>query len=55
MEIATIAGWREGGFMVSRKVMKTNAGRIADHRLYRWAAIGRDNFPATATTPQYQI
>src|SRR5712672_511969 len=51
-----IAGWREGGLVVSRKLMKTNArwnGRfIAISAVLLWVAIV---FAATAITPQYQI
>src|SRR5712672_3798055 len=51
-----IAGWREGGLVVSRKLMKTNArwnGRfIAISAVLLWVAIVS---AVTATTPQYQI
>jgi hypothetical protein len=51
-----IAGWREGGLVVSRKLMKTNArwnvGFIAITAALLWVAIVSG---ATATTPQYQI
>src|SRR6266403_1035941 len=50
-----IAGWREGGFVISRKLMKTNsrcARFIAISAALLWVAIVSG---ATATTPQYQI
>ena len=55
-ESLQIDGWREGGFVVSRKLMKTNARSnvrfIAIAVALVWVAIVS---AATATTPQYQI
>ena len=55
-ESPRIVGWREDGFVVSRKLMKTNARWndrfIAIAGALLWVAIIS---AATATTPQYQI
>src|SRR5882757_4874213 len=54
-ESLRIAGWREGGFVISRKLMKTNS-RCARFVAFTVALLSvAIVFAATATTPQYQI
>src|SRR4029077_21215171 len=51
-----IAGWREGGFVVSRQPMKTNARSNLRFIAFAVALLSVVIPPAaTATTPQYQI
>src|SRR5258705_3096052 len=52
----TIGGWREGGFVVSRSAMKTNAKGNCRFIAITAALLAVAAVPAgTATTPQYQI